>query len=206
MISVGEMLKQTREKKGLSLSNVAKEICIREKFLKAVENNDWNNFSSKIYISGIIKNYAKILGLDHKKALAFFNSDYEKKEDIRFKKKVSGKYLAPETKKYFFGILFFLVSLFVAYFVYQLNLYMSPPKVEIISPRTAYFKKEEKIKIIGKTDKEATVNIFNERIYQNKDGLFEYEMPLQKGRNPLIIEVVGANGKKTSIKKDFFME
>ncbi|MBI4009457.1 helix-turn-helix domain-containing protein, partial [Candidatus Roizmanbacteria bacterium] len=64
MLSVGEILKKHREKLGIKLSEVEKQIRIREKFLRAIEENDWNIFTSKIYISGIIKNYSQYLGLD----------------------------------------------------------------------------------------------------------------------------------------------
>ena len=88
MLSVGSILKNEREKKGLLLSDIEKKIKIREKYLKAIEDENWNYFSSKIYITGILKNYSRVLNLDHKKVLAFFRRDYEKKEEVKFKKKL----------------------------------------------------------------------------------------------------------------------
>lgn len=206
MLSVGEILKKTREKKGLTLSKIEKEIRIREKYLKAIEDNNWVFFSSKIYVSGIIKNYARYLDIDPKKVQAFFNSDYEKKEEIRFKKRLSKSYLTPEAKKYFFEALGIIIFLFVVYFGYQLKIYLSPPKVIIISPTNNIIKRENKIKIIGKTEKESLISIFNDRIYQDKEGVFIYDYPLKTGKNILTIEVIGANGKKTVFNKEFIKE
>lgn len=204
MLSVGELLRKTREDKKISLVEVEKQIKIREKFLKAVEENRWDHFSSKVYIIGIIKNYANFLNLDSKKILAFFRRDYEKKDDVRFKRRISSNYLAPETKKIAVLSLVFIIFLFFAYFIYQLKIYFSPPKVDIILPAAMNFAKEEKIKIRGKTEKEAVVTIFGDRIYQNKEGVFEYDFPLKDGKNELIIEVIGANGRKTVIKRDYY--
>ncbi|MEN9328492.1 MAG: hypothetical protein RI947_1300, partial [Candidatus Parcubacteria bacterium] len=43
-------------------------------------------------------------------------------------------------------------------------------------------------------------------VYQNKDGTFEYSYPLKRGKNNVVIEVIGANGKKTVITKSLILE
>lgn len=203
MISVGEIVKKERLNKGFSLDDIENKIKIRKKYLQAIEENKWNIFSSKIYIIGILKNYSKFLGLDEKKVIAFFRRDYEKKEEINFKKKISSKYLNPEIKNFFKGIFIILGLFFSFYFGYQLYLYFAPPKAEILFPKKNIFLREEKIKIIGKTDLYTSIFIFNQRVYQNKDGIFEYDFPLKEGENKLIIELKGANGKKAKIEKIF---
>jgi len=203
MITVGEILQKQRYKKGLTLFDIEKKIKVREKYLKAIEKNDWNFFSSKIYIVGIIKNYSKLLDLDDKKILAFFRRDYEKKDEIKFKEKVSQKYLTPETKKILRNGIIGISLFFLIYFGYQLKLYFSPPKLMIIYPKKNVFIREDKIKIVGKTDKETSITIAGQRIYQNGEGIFEYELPLKTGNNVLKIELTGANGKKTVIKKTY---
>lgn len=203
MLSVGEILKKQREKLGIKLPEVEKQIKIRQKFLDAVEHNNWNVFSTKIYVSGIIKNYSELLGLEPKRTLAFFNRDYERKETIKFKKKVASHYLTSETKKVAITALIIVFVIFFGYFTYQLKQYFSPPTVEILSPKTTNFTNEDRVKIIGKTEKDAAVTIFGERIYQNSDGIFEYEFPLKKGKNELSIEVVGANGRREIIEETY---
>lgn len=204
MLSVGELLRTEREKKGLTLKQVEKSIKVREKFLQAIENNNWNIFSSKIYITGIIKNYAHFLGLNEEKLIAFFRREYAKKDELKFQQKVKSSHLNPESRKYAFlglGIIFFL---FFIYFGYQILLYISPPKVNIISPKQGeQIFKADRIRIIGKTEKEASIIIFGERVYQNKDGIFEYDFPLKQGNNEFIAEVTGANGKKTIFRRTF---
>lgn len=206
MLSVGQILQQERLKKGYPLSLIEKQIKVRENYLKAVEENNWKFFSSKIYITGIIKNYSSFLGLDYKKILAFFRREYESNEDMRFKKKVASNYLISDTKRIVTILLGFVVLFFLLYFGYQIIQYFIPPKVIILEPKTQIFKHIDKIKIIGKTEKEASVTIYGERIYQNKDGIFEYNLPLKDGKNTLIIEIIGANGKKTRLEKEFIKE
>lgn len=203
MISVGEILKKEREKKQLIISDIAEKIRVREKFLLAVEQNDWNKFSSKVYITGLIKNYSAFLGLDSARTLALFRRDYERVEEVKFKKKVSSQYLTPETRRaVFLGVVFIFISFFL-YFGYQLKLYFSPPKIMLISPKSNVILRDDKIKIMGKTDKDAAITILGDRVFQNRDGVFEYILPLKEGKNELIIEIVGANGRKTISKSEF---
>lgn len=201
MLSVGEILKKQREKLGVELTDVEKSIKVRQKFLQATEENNWTIFSSKVYIEGIIKNYSVFLGLDPNTTLAFFRRDYERQEAVKFKRKLAGHYFTPETRKVVIALLLLIFLLFFGYFGYQLTLYFYPPKITILSPKSEIFKNEDRIKILGRTEKDAAVTIFGERVYQNKEGVFEFDFPLHKGKNELIIEVVGANGKKSIYKK-----
>ena len=198
MISVGTILKNEREKKGLLLVDIEKQIKVREKYLKAIEEEDWNYFSSKIYIIGILKNYSRVLDLDHKKILAFFRRDYERKEEVKFKRKITSKYLTSETKKFLKFCLIILTLFFILYFVFQLKTYFSPPSVTILSPTFKKFTIEKSVNIIGKTEKDTSVTISGERVYQNKEGIFNYQLSLLEGDNKVVINLVGANGKKAT--------
>lgn len=203
MLSVGTILKKEREKKGLLLIDIEKQIKVREKYLKAVEEEDWNFFSSKIYITGILKNYSRVLSLDEKKILAFFRRDYEKKEEIKFKRKITSAYLTSETKKFLKIGLIILCLFFAGYFIFQLKTYFSPPSFILLTPKVKNFTIEKNIVISGKTDKDTMITISGERIYQNKEGIFVYDYSLNEGENKLIINLTGANGKKTMVEQTF---
>lgn len=203
MLSVGKLLKDARERKKLSLRDVEKRIKVREQFIRALEEDRWNTFTSRIYVTGILKNYARFLELDERKILAFFRREYERIEEIKFKEKVSNSYLSSDSKKTIIAGFIFAFVLLIGYFSYQLFQFLKPPSIQILSPQVSVFKRERTIKIIGKTDKEAVITIMGERIYQNKEGVFEYVMPLKEKENPLSIEVIGANGKKTVLEKKF---
>lgn len=203
MLSVGKLLKDARERKKLSLRDVEKRIKVREQFIRALEEDKWNTFTSRTYVTGILKNYARFLELDERKILAFFRREYERIEEIKFKEKVSNSYLSSDSKKTIIGGFILAFVLLIGYFSYQLFQFLKPPSIQILSPKMSVFKRERTVKIIGKTEKEAVITIMGERIYQNKEGVFEYVMPLKEKENPLSIEVIGANGKKTIWEKKF---
>jgi len=204
MLTPGEILKRERVKKNLSLTEISKQTKIKEKYLLALENNNWEFFDSPVYIEGLIKTYARFLGLSYKKVLPFFYRDYEGEVKVTFRRRVSEKYFTPGVKKFFTMLTFFIFFVFFIYFGYQLKIFLTPPKLVIISPKTDVFYNENLIKIIGKTEKETTITIFGEKIYPNEEGIFEYTFPLKKSKNELVIELEGANGRKTIFKKIFY--
>lgn len=206
MLTVGEILQKERLRKNISLSDVEKKIRVRSTFLAAIEKNDWRQFSSKVYISGIIRNYATFLGLDSAKAIAFFRRDYERREDeAQFKRKLgSGQFLSQRRKSTVIGLTIVSI-LFFLYFGYQVFRFVMPPSVSILEPSESQFKRVDKVTIVGVTEREAEVMILGNRVYQDDRGMFQYDLPLKAGNNLLKIKVTGANGKSTVVERAFFL-
>lgn len=207
MLTVGEILKTAREKKGLTVQDVEKKIRVRSKFLSAIEKNDWSQFTSNVYISGIIKNYASFLGIDSNRALAFFRREYEKREeDANFKEKLSRKLLISERRRSTVIGLSIVAVLFFSYFGYQMYRYLMPPSLKISEPIETVFRRVDKVTIVGKTEKEAVITIFGTRVFQDDSGNFHYDFPLKQGRNKLVIKIQGANGKNTIVEKEYVLD
>ena len=137
------------------------------------------------------------------RSLAFFRRDYERKEEVKFKERVSSSYLTPQSRKLLRLAIVGGVLLFLFYFVYQLKLYFSPPTLTITSPKMSAFTTENKVTVAGFTHKEATLKIVGQRIYLDENGRFAYDFPLHEGENKIVFELTGANGRKTTIERVF---
>ncbi len=72
MNSLGDYLKQAREKKGVSLEHLASQTKIQEHHLLALESEDFANLPAKVFAKGFVRSYAKALGLDEEEALQSF--------------------------------------------------------------------------------------------------------------------------------------
>ncbi len=64
MDTFGEILRTSREKKGYSLEQVARDTNIAKKYLNALEAEDFSIFPGEPYLIGFLKNYSEYLGLD----------------------------------------------------------------------------------------------------------------------------------------------
>jgi len=97
-----------------------------------------------------------------------------------------------------------ILAFFLIYFSYQMKIYFSPPKVEITAPKKNSFVNENKIELVGKVEKEATVTVNGDHIFTDKENVFRTFIPLTEKQNKVIIVVTGANGKKTTVEKLYF--
>jgi len=70
MDTFGEKLRSTRESKGHSVEQVARDTNIAKKFLIALEEEDFSIFPGDPYLVGFLKNYSEYLGLDAAKMVA----------------------------------------------------------------------------------------------------------------------------------------
>ena len=61
--SLGEILRETRESKGLSLADVAESLFVKKSTLCSIESGDWNTLPHPVYVKGYVKSYAAYLGV-----------------------------------------------------------------------------------------------------------------------------------------------
>ena len=64
MSSVGEILKNTREAKGITIEQVAEATSIRVLYLNAIEKEEFKLIPGEVYLKGFIRNYANYIGLN----------------------------------------------------------------------------------------------------------------------------------------------
>lgn len=62
--AVGERLRQAREKKKLSLEDLAAQTRIPQRHLSSIETGDWDSLPAPTYTIGFAKSYASAVGLD----------------------------------------------------------------------------------------------------------------------------------------------
>lgn len=79
-VKIGSLLKAAREKKKISLEDVANKTKININTLKALESDDISSLPNKTYVKGFVKNYAKTISLDTNEALEALENTYGTKE------------------------------------------------------------------------------------------------------------------------------
>lgn len=63
-MEIGNILKQAREARGLTIEKVEAETKIRQKYISAMEQDDFQTLPGPIYAKAFLKNYAKYLNID----------------------------------------------------------------------------------------------------------------------------------------------
>jgi cytoskeletal protein RodZ len=76
-ITLGELLRQARERKGLTLEKLASETKIPRRHLEALERDNLAAMPGEFYQRAEIRTYARAVGLDQKLVLAQFESSFK---------------------------------------------------------------------------------------------------------------------------------
>jgi len=109
MNEIGLLIRKNRIEKRLRISDVSKKLMIRKEFIKAIEKNQIDKFSSKAYYDGYTKQYIKFLDLDI--------SDYSvKKKDNENNLKIN----IPEKDKLNPNLTFVIISILLIIVFYKL--------------------------------------------------------------------------------------
>lgn len=74
---VGPILRETRRRRGVELAAVEKATRIRPRFLRAIENEEWDVLPGGVYTRGFIRTYAAYLGLDGDRLAEDFRREVE---------------------------------------------------------------------------------------------------------------------------------
>lgn len=75
MGQLGELLKEARQNRGVSLEEAEKELRIRSKYLQALEEEDLSIMPPEVYVKGFLRNYAIYLGLDPEEVKALYKRE-----------------------------------------------------------------------------------------------------------------------------------
>ena len=67
--TLGEKLRQAREERGISISEVAEQTRISSLYLKSIEEDNYKPLPGGIFNKGFVKAYAKYVGVDEQEAL-----------------------------------------------------------------------------------------------------------------------------------------
>ena len=207
MKTVGSTLKVAREAKGLTLSDVEHATKIRQKFLEAIERDEFFRLPSPAYAKGFVRNYAAFLGLSTEQVMAFFRRQMtETPRASLLPKGVSDPLNAPLlqlTPGRFLGML--VAALLVVFFVYLGSQYRRlslPPRLTVTSPQDQTVVTEKRAVVEGQTDADATVMINGTSTIVRDDGRFYEQVPLEAGVNKITIVAISKFGKTTTITKE----
>lgn len=207
MKTVGVILKEARLAKHLALEEVERATKIREKFLTAMEADDFRRLPTPSIVRGFVHNYAEFLGLNSQTILAFLRRQMAEVP----KSSLLPKGMAEPMHRSFFQLtpgkfllllVGCLVTLFLVYLGFQYRQMRFPPYLSLESPKEAIVTHEKKVEVIGKTDPDATVMVNSISVFVRSDGRFFDTISLEGGVNTITIVATSRFGKTTTLTRE----
>lgn len=189
-----------RKRKGVSLSEAEMQTKIHEKFLKAIEMDNFCMLPAEVYANGYFKKYAEFLNLKPGVVPEFKNEFglWRKKESRLL---IGNRLKEPKiivTPKIILGFSsFIMVGAIVGYIYSQISTLTSPPNLDIVLPNGKEVVQVDVIEIIGKVDQNAKIFINDESIALSGGGEFSQQVKLTDGVNNIQIVAENRFSKKT---------
>jgi cytoskeletal protein RodZ len=202
---LGEMLRAQREKKGITLEQAASDTRIREKFLKGLEDSDYQTLPGTVYTKGFLRNYAEYLELPTEELVVQFHQERDQPDAPRTFKPLNP--IARRSLIFTPAVLVPVVVLagivlFVSYLYYQFVSFAVPPRIEVTEPASDAIAQSVDFVVKGRTvpDGRVTVQVFPgpltvADIRPNADGTFSVSVQLNPGSNHIVVEVLDVTGK-----------
>lgn len=211
MRTVGQVLKEERERKFYTLDEIEKATKIRREMLEALEKGEYQKLPPTTFIQGFIKNYGKFLGLDSQKLLAIFRREFsDQKHPPRildsFSNPVEGKKFALTPAKFLGLVVLGLVLIFFAYLWFEYRFLVSAPFLEVTSPNDQISTSLSSIQVSGRTDPEDKVMINNQEIPVDPAGKFSQEIKLTENVNNITVVATSKSGKSTKMERTVFLK
>jgi cytoskeletal protein RodZ len=202
---LGETLRAQREKKGITLEQAASDTRIREKFLKALEDSDYQTLPGTVYTKGFLRNYSEYLELDTEELVVQFHQERDQPDVPRSFKPMNPimRRSLLFTPAVFVPVIVLAgIVLFVSYLYYQFVSFAVPPQIDVTAPPSDAIAQSADFIVKGRTvpDGRVTVQVFPgpltvADIHPNSDGTFTVAVQLSPGSNHIVVEVLDVTGK-----------
>jgi transcriptional regulator with XRE-family HTH domain len=82
MAEIGTTLRETRMRAGIDVSEIEAHTKIRAKYLRALENEEWDLLPGPTYVRSFLRTYAQALGLDPKALLEEYRASHERSSEV----------------------------------------------------------------------------------------------------------------------------
>ena len=194
---VGYPLRDARVASGLEVEDVAKQLNIPPRQIRALEEGDFSVFAAEVYARGAYVKYATYLGMNaeqaHRTALRAL-SGVRQPMQLRMHTPQQWYERLVTPKLMVVGISSCLALLVAGYIGWQVRTFWQLPALDLTSPTKTYLE-DEVITIRGVSEPNARVRINGESVLLKGDASFEVEMTLHPGINVVYAEAENAAGR-----------
>lgn len=201
MKTIGQILKDSRIAKSYSLKHLEGVTKIKSGFIDAVEKENWDNLPPFPTVLGFVKSLAGSLGVDTKTAVAILKRDYTPKKLRVVPKPDMVKKISWSPKFTFtLGVSVVLVILF-GYLITQYIHFISPPDLDIVSPKENQIVKGSSVVVFGSTETDAKITINNQPVMVTPDGKFSTSLDVADDTKEITITASSRSGKITTVSR-----
>jgi cytoskeletal protein RodZ len=201
--TLGELLKSTRQKKEITLEDAETVTKVKLKYLKALEENNWDILPLDVYTRGFILSYSKLLNIKKDEVLSLFETEAllhrrRQNSELSYNRSFRDIKFLITPKLLAYSALSLFVLTMVGYIVFQITSFAGLPSLEIITPANNIVVDQDSIDMSGLTDPDAIVKVNDENVPVTQEGRFISTLRLHRGVNVLKVKAINKTKKETS--------
>jgi cytoskeletal protein RodZ len=209
--TVSEQLRSSRQAKKLKLSEIAKKLNINEKYLAALEKEEYDKLPHGVYGKNFLREYALFLGLDYKKLAREFEEEINvleprRQKEIFSKQVIKKRYLLAMPKILRNIFIFSIICICFIYLGYRVNKIISPPLLIIDNPATDLTINQNILQVTGHTEAEADLTINSQTVLTDKNGNFSQAISLKNGINIITITANKKHSRSNTIIRQILVK
>ncbi|PIR92206.1 hypothetical protein COU01_02870 [Candidatus Falkowbacteria bacterium CG10_big_fil_rev_8_21_14_0_10_44_15] len=192
--SVGEILQEHRRRKNISLEAAAAATKINVKYLRALENGDCQSLPSGVYARNFLREYCFWLGLNSQPMLEAFEGEINLTkvdaggQEIFSRQRPRWYYFLSLPKVARNTILVIVILGGLGYLGWRIQQIIAPPALAIMFPPESYLTAENKITLLGRTERETRLTVNGSEVLSDEAGNFSEEVNLTAGLNVITVK------------------
>lgn len=204
MITVGSLIKEGRNAKGLNRKELEDLTHIKSSFIAAIENAEWDKLPDFSTALGFIKSISHFLEIDDNQTVSIFRRDYpsvlKNRTEQKRTKEIERKFFWGPRITFAAGVIIIL-AMVLGYLGFQYRKFNLPPSLVVSSPTEEQVVSQGNLAVTGKTDADATVIINNQPVVVADDGNFNANIDISKNTNEIEILARSRSGKQTVVHR-----
>lgn len=194
-LTLGERMKKLRDERRLSLSEVSKGTKIQAKYLGYLEDSTYLKLPADVYVKGFLRSYAIFMGLNEVSLIKQFEREKGIHKNIKKviddehpKKIINFSSIVITPKIIVVSSILVLVFGGFAYLYFEVNNFVSKPRLVIITPADGSSVGGSSTHVTGMAEKDALVFINDQPVLVNENGEFSQDVGLKSGVNTISVK------------------
>jgi len=201
--TLGERLRSVRQSLNLSISDAENGSKVRAKFLIGLENGDWNNLPTPVYVRGFVLAYAKYLDISKEEAIRLYEAEFALKKtqnpsEFSYKNSIKDVKVILTPKVLGYSLLATFVLAMFGYIFFQVMDFAGSPNLQVSAPGNNLVLETDSTDVYGITDNDTVISINNETVPVTNEGRFSTSLKLHRGVNVIKVKALNKAKKETT--------
>ncbi len=204
MKTAGELLKEKRQILELEIEAIAKKTKIKEEFIKAIEESEYDKLPSSTFAKGFLRSYANCVHLNADTIVAMFRRDFTENDAGEIIPRGMVEPLVARPRLLTANSLLLLIGVvsFGGFMLWQLLSWWSLPSLKVQQPIEGETY-GDRVSVKGVAEQDSKVMINEQAVILDSSGNFSLDLVFPAGTHSLVISATNRQGKSRALERTF---